>query len=181
MQLCGLFIPKDVIKFMFVRVHAFDFMAFKSTCKDAVRCLSNIDESLLNYGYNFSNSRSSLNNRCLRDFVKTVRLEALHHNWDHLISQWIKDALSDIGFSCCSYTSTFHSPNNKLTRDLYSDVDYDPDAVRSYTFILDDRMYCKIMILVIFKRDSNGCQTTLSHEKLVAKKILPAIKRRWRL
>lgn len=83
----NLFIPKDVIRLIFGKVHAFDFMAFRSTCKDAKRCLSVTDESKLVYGSNYFGFKD------LSNFVYVVRFN--HNSFDYLnlIIEWINECL----------------------------------------------------------------------------------------
>ena len=161
-------IPKDVIFYIIVPKldHAFDFMAFRSTCKYLRKVTNGYDESKLNYGKIYGG------NKDLKSFIKSVRnIETHSPFWS--VEYLIKDSV-DFFFN-------FKHPNHKLIYEKYSELNYNYENVKAYKIVHMPHAYeQKIVIYTIVKEGSTDCSMPLSFEKFVKPLLLPRIKRQWR-
>lgn len=155
-----LFIPKDVIRLIFVKVHAFDFMAFRSTCKDAKRCLDGIDESKLDYGKMYWHIKK------LDYFIKAVRI--MDHDFFYMINFWSGNVLVKY-FGFIKINCRFTHSNNKLIYELYSDDFYDYNDKTLYYTV--DRTNVYVHLKNHFNIKLNSKLSDL---------ILSKIKKNWR-
>lgn len=164
-----LFVPKDVIRLIFGKIHAFDFMAFRSTCKDAMRCLSVIDESELDYGSSYFGFKD------LMSFKYVVTLN--HNSFDYLIIAWIRECLYDMELFKISESSIygFYANDNNLVRELYSDYYYDCNDVKYYSFDYNCKFNDKLIFRVYFNKGGNS----ILNNKL-SNLVLSKIKKNWR-
>lgn len=161
-------IPKDVIFYVILPKldHAFDFMAFRSTCKYFQRVTKGYDEGKLNYGIMYKRSKD------LKSFVKAVRnIEIYSPFW--LVEPLIKDSVD--------YFLNLKLPDHKRIYEKYSELNYNYENVRSYKIFHMPYAYeQKVVIYTIVKKGSTDCSMPLSFEKFVKPLLLPKIKLKWR-